>query len=114
MSIVVRERPRVTVVTPTLDMGHFLRETVESVLSQDYPHIDYLVMDGGSRDGSVELLRGYGDRLRFVSEADGGQSDAVNRGFARTEGEIFTFLNADDTYRRRRRERRSRALRGTS
>lgn len=100
MAAVVGEPPRVAVVTPTLDTARFLRETVESVLSQDYPHIDYLVMDGGSRDGSVELLRGYGDRLRFVSEPDGGQADAVNRGFERTRGEIFTFLNADDTYRR--------------
>ena len=96
----VREPARVAVVTPNLDTARFLPETVESVLSQDYPHIDYLVMDGGSRDGSLDLLRGYGDRLRFVSGPDGGQADAVNRGFALTRGEIFSFLNADDTYRR--------------
>ncbi|MDQ4025854.1 MAG: glycosyltransferase, partial [Actinomycetota bacterium] len=100
MATLVREPPRVAVVTPTLDMARFLGETVESVLSQDYPHLDYLVMDGGSRDGSVELLRGYADRLRFVSEPDAGQADAVNRGFGRTQSDIFTFLNADDTYRR--------------
>jgi glycosyltransferase involved in cell wall biosynthesis len=76
-------------------MARFIGETVDSVLGQDYPHIDYLVMDGGSRDGTVELLEDRG--VRYVSEADGGQGDAVNKGFERTEGELFTFLNADDT-----------------
>lgn len=94
-----REPPRVSVVTPTLNMARFLRQTVDSVLSQDYPHLDYLVMDGGSTDGTVELLRSYGERLRFVSGPDGGQGDAVNRGFKDTSGHVFAFLNADDTYR---------------
>lgn len=89
--MVVKEPPRVAVVTPTLDMARFLPETIASVLSLDYPHIDYLVMDGGPRAGSVDLLRGFGERLRFVSEPDGGQADAVKRGFRQTQGEIFTF-----------------------
>jgi glycosyltransferase involved in cell wall biosynthesis len=93
------EPPPVSVVTPTLQMSRFLRDTIESVLGQDYPRLEYLVMDGGSTDGTVDLLRGYGDRLRFVSEPDGGQADAVNRGFRATSGELFAFLNADDTYR---------------
>lgn len=80
-------------------MARFLGETVESVLAQDWPYVDYLVMDGGSRDGTRELLEGYGDRLRWVSEPDGGQADAVNRGLARTRGELVAFLNADDVYR---------------
>ncbi len=92
------EPPPVSVVTPTLQMSRFLRDTIESVLGQDYPRLEYLVMDGGSTDGTVDLLRGYGDRLRFVSEQDGGQADAVNRGFRATSGELFAFLNADDTY----------------
>jgi glycosyltransferase involved in cell wall biosynthesis len=92
------EPPPVSVVTPTLQMSRFLRDTIESVLGQDYPRLEYLVMDGGSTDGTVDLLRGYGDRLRFVSEPDGGQADAVNRGFRATSGELFAFLNADDTY----------------
>lgn len=87
------------VVTPSFEMAGFLRETVESVLSQDWPRIDYLVMDGGSRDGTRELLAGYGDRVRWVSEPDRGQADAVNRGVARTHGQIVAFLNADDVYR---------------
>jgi len=79
-------------------MAHFLQATIESVLTQDYPHIEYIVMDGGSNDGTVELLQSYGDRLHWVSEKDGGQADAVNRGFPKARGQIFTFLNADDTY----------------
>lgn len=96
---VTAEPPRIAVVTPSFQMAGFLRETIDSVLAQGWPRLDYLVMDGGSRDGTRELLEGYGDRIRWVSEPDGGQSDAVNRGFERTEGEIFTFLNADDVYR---------------
>jgi glycosyltransferase involved in cell wall biosynthesis len=95
---VLREPPSVGIVTPTLDMGHFLREAIDSVLAQDYPRIDYLVMDGGSRDGTRELLESYGDRLRFVSAPDGGQAAAVNRGLGRVSGEIVCFLNADDAY----------------
>jgi glycosyltransferase involved in cell wall biosynthesis len=94
-----REPPTVGIVTPTLNLAHHLRETIDSVLAQDWPHVDYLVMDGGSRDGTRELLESYGDRIRWVSEPDRGQADAVNRGFTRTRGAIFTFLNADDTYR---------------
>ena len=95
----VRSEPlRVSIVTPSYQMAQFLPATIESVLSQDYPHVDYLVMDGGSTDGTRELLEGYGDRLRYVSEPDDGQSDAINKGFHRTEGGLFAFLNADDTY----------------
>jgi glycosyltransferase involved in cell wall biosynthesis len=79
-------------------MARFLPETIESILSQDYPNIQYIVMDGGSKDGTVEILESYGSRLEWVSERDGGQSDAVNKGFQRARGEIFTFLNADDIY----------------
>ncbi len=88
-----------SIVTPSFEMAGFLRETIDSVLAQDWPHVDYLVMDGGSRDGTRELLESYGGRIRWVSRPDGGQADAVNRGFADTCGSIFTFLNADDIYR---------------
>jgi glycosyltransferase involved in cell wall biosynthesis len=96
---VTREPATVAVVTPSFEMAGFLAETIESVLAQDWPYVDYLVMDGGSRDGTRELLEGYGDRVRWVSEPDGGQADAVNRGLARTRGQVVTFLNADDVYR---------------
>jgi len=79
-------------------MARFLPETIESILSQDYPNIQYIVMDGGSKDGTVEILESYGSRLEWASERDGGQSDAVNKGFQRARGQIFTFLNADDIY----------------
>ncbi|MBX9602627.1 MAG: glycosyltransferase [Bryobacteraceae bacterium] len=92
------QRPLVSIVTPSLNKARFLRATIESVLSQDYPRVEYLVMDGGSTDGSLEILAGYGDRIRYIAEPDAGQADAVNRGFQFTSGEIFAFLNADDTY----------------
>lgn len=79
-------------------MARFVRETIESVLSQDYPNIEYIVMDGGSTDGTIDILKRYEGRLSWVSEKDRGQSDAVNKGFQRASGEIFTFLNADDIY----------------
>src|SRR5690349_10284485 len=79
-------------------MATYLRETVESVLSQDYPNIEYIVMDGGSTDGTVELLEGYKGRLKYTSARDGGTADAVNRGFEACRGSIFAWLNADDTY----------------
>jgi glycosyltransferase involved in cell wall biosynthesis len=94
----VQDRPVVSVVTPSYNMGRFLEETMQSVLAQDYPHIDYIVMDGGSSDSTLELLRKYEGRLRYVSAPDGGQADAVNQGFKLSSGQVFAFLNADDTY----------------
>jgi hypothetical protein len=88
--------PQVSLVTPCFNGMPYLRAAIDSVLAQDYPHIDYLVMDGGSSDGTVELLRGYGDRLRWVSAPDQGQADAIARGFAQTGGAILGWLNADD------------------
>ena len=71
---------------------------MRSVIEQDYPPIDYLVMDGGSTDETVEVLKSFGPQLRWVSERDRGQSDAINRGFARTKGDVLGWLNSDDTY----------------
>lgn len=88
--------PRVSLVTPSYNAAAYLRAAIDSVLAQDYPDIDYLVMDGGSQDGTVELLASYGERVRWVSEKDGGQSDAIARGFEQTSGEILGWLNADD------------------
>jgi glycosyltransferase involved in cell wall biosynthesis len=92
------ELPLVTVVTPSLNHGRFIRETIESVLSQSYPRIEYLVMDGGSTDDTVEVLKSYGDRLAWVSEPDGGQTQAINKGWRRGCGTIIAYLNSDDTY----------------
>lgn len=85
-----------SVVTPSLDQGEFLGKAIESVLGQQIEGLDYLVVDGGSRDSSIETLASYGARLRWISEPDRGQSDAINKGFRRTEGEILAWINADD------------------
>ena len=90
--------PLVSIVTPSLNMGGFIEETIRSVVEQDYPRIEYVVMDGGSTDRTLEILERYDGRVRYASGPDGGQADAVNRGFAGTSGELFAFLNADDTY----------------
>ncbi len=79
-------------------MASFLEETIQSVLSQDYPHIEYIVMDGGSTDGTLDILRKYEGRLRWHSAPDRGQTDAINKGFLQSRGQIFAFLCADDTY----------------
>lgn len=90
--------PVVSIVTPTFNMVRFLEEAIQSVLSQDYPHIEYIVMDGGSSDGTVEILKKYEGRLQWESGPDPGQSDAINRGFLRSRGSIFAYLCADDAY----------------
>jgi glycosyltransferase involved in cell wall biosynthesis len=91
--------PLVSIVTPSLNQGRFLRRTIESVLGQGHPRIEYIVCDGGSTDGSREILASYGDRLWWVSEPDAGQSAALNRGFSRARGEILSYLNSDDVLR---------------
>jgi glycosyltransferase involved in cell wall biosynthesis len=95
---VTDNRPLVTVVTPSFNQGRFIRETIESVLSQGYPHIEYIVMDGGSTDETLEILRSYGDRLTWISARDRGQADAINKGWRRARGAIIAYLNSDDTF----------------
>lgn len=79
-------------------MAQFLEETIQSVLTQDYPNIEYFVMDGGSEDGTLSILEKYRDRIRFRSEPDEGPADAINRGFLMSHGAVFGYLCADDTY----------------
>lgn len=91
--------PSITVVTPSFNQAHFLERTIQSVLSQDYPRLEYLVMDGGSTDGSVEIIKRYADRIDYwQSKPDGGQTAAVNAGWRRGHGEVLCFLNSDDYY----------------
>jgi glycosyltransferase involved in cell wall biosynthesis len=90
--------PLVSIVTPSYNQGRFVRETIESVLSQDCAPIEYMVIDGGSKDGTLEVLRSYGDRFYWVSEKDQGQSNAINKGWKRARGEFLAWLNSDDIY----------------
>ena len=90
--------PLVSIVTPCYNMGRYLEQTIESVLAQDYPNIEYIVMDGGSSDDSLRILEKYRGRLDFHSAPDRGTADAINKGFARSRGSVFAYLNADDTY----------------
>lgn len=91
-------QPLVTIVTPSFNHAQFIGATIESVLSQDYPNVEYIIMDGGSTDATSEVVAPYLDRLTYVSEKDRGQSHAINKGFAMAKGEIVAWLNSDDLY----------------
>lgn len=94
---VVPALPRITIVTPSFNQAKFIEWTVRSVLLQRYPNLEYILIDGGSTDGTMDVLAPYADRFAHISSAkDDGQSDALNRGFARSTGEIMAYLNSDD------------------
>src|SRR5882724_1671971 len=90
--------PLVTIVTPSYNQGHFIRATIESVLSQDYPHVEYIIMDGGSTDETASVAKDYASRVTFISEKDRGQSHAINKGFDMAKGSVLAWLNSDDLY----------------
>lgn len=90
----------VSIVTPSYNQGRFIEDTIASVANQDYPNVEHIIQDGGSDDGTVQVLEAWEHRagLDWVSEPDEGQSDAINKGFEKAEGEIVAWLNSDDCY----------------
>src|SRR5215472_16326607 len=89
-NLTVQEWPRIALVTPVRNSGKYLEQTIRSVLAQNYPNLDYFIVDGGSTDGSVDIIRKYEGQISgWISEPDRGMYDAINKGFARTSGEVL-------------------------
>jgi glycosyltransferase involved in cell wall biosynthesis len=98
VTVTPQDLPLVSIVTPSRNMAQYLPQTIESVLSQDYPRIEHIVMDGGSTDSTMAILERYNGRIRYTSARDRGPSDATYQGFRQARGEILAWLNTDDTY----------------
>jgi glycosyltransferase involved in cell wall biosynthesis len=94
-----KEYPKISVVTPSYNQGHFIEETIQSVVYQDYPNIEYIIIDGGSKDQSLAIIHKYENQISYwVSEIDAGQTDAINKGLLKVTGDIIAYLNSDDLY----------------
>ncbi len=97
--IIDQNPPTISIVTPSFNQGTFLEATIESIVSQKYPNLEYIIIDGGSTDGSVDIIKKYEKYVKFwCSEPDNGHYDAINKGFSYTSGEIMAWLNSDDMY----------------
>lgn len=94
----MKKWPRISIVTPSFNQATFIGRTIDSVLNQNYPNLEYIVMDGGSTDGTLEILKSYGKRIIYRSEKDKGQGEAINKGLQIASGELLAYLNSDDTY----------------
>jgi glycosyltransferase involved in cell wall biosynthesis len=90
--------PYFSIIIPSFNQGHFISETINSILNQSFKNIEVLVIDGGSTDQTIEILKKYGDRIKWISEKDRGQTHAINKGIERVRGEIVAYLNSDDYY----------------
>lgn len=96
--MLAKKRPLVSIVTPSYNSGEYLEQAIQSVLRQDYPSLEHIIIDGGSSDQTLAILNRYSQPVAWVSEPDQGQAEAINKGFHRAQGEIVGWLNADDTY----------------
>ena len=91
--------PKISIVTPSYNQGDFLEQTILSVLNQNYPNLEYIIIDGGSTDKSMEIIKKYEKYISYwISEKDNGQADAIKKGFRKSSGEIFAWINSDDNY----------------
>ncbi|PIY71933.1 glycosyltransferase [Candidatus Roizmanbacteria bacterium CG_4_10_14_0_8_um_filter_33_9] len=93
-----KELPSISIITPSFNQGRFIKQTIDSVLSQQYPNLEYIVIDGGSTDDTISILKSYGNNIIWESKKDKGQTSALNKGFKRATGEIIAYLNSDDVY----------------
>jgi glycosyltransferase involved in cell wall biosynthesis len=92
--------PKISIVTPSYNQGQFIEETILSILNQNYPNLEYIIIDGGSTDNTVEVIKKYEDRITYwVSEKDKGQAHAINKGLEKSKGDFFCFINSDDYYK---------------
>lgn len=94
----MQTQPRISIVTPSFNQGRFIEETIRSVIDQDYPDIEHIVVDGASTDETLEVLQRYTGKIRWLSEPDHGQADAINKGLRMATGDILAYLNSDDAY----------------
>lgn len=99
--LLVKLSMKFSVIVPSFNKSQFIKRTIDSILDQKYKDTEVIVVDGGSRDGTVEILKKYGDKIRWVSEKDNGQTEAINKGMRMATGEIMAYLNSDDTYEKK-------------
>jgi len=90
--------PKISIITPTLNQSEFIEDCIESVLSQEYPNLEYIILDGGSTDDTLHIVAKYEEKLTFISQKDNGQVDAINKGLKMCTGDIVRYLNSDDIY----------------